>query len=158
MRKNTTYCLEAAVLGLSLQRHFELSEGGITSSFGGGTRLPLLLLHTNDVPKAWLAVLRNVGWRLRCVAYIQATESLCEPGRFKHTFTKINALALTEYSTIVVLDTDLLIRKPVDSLFTRWTPSACRRHASGDFKDGQLMPPKLSTTSKASKSAASTVA
>jgi len=43
---------------------------------------------------------------------------------------------LIEYDKVVLLDTDLLVRGNIDSLFERPAPAALRRHAAANFADG----------------------
>ena len=122
------YCVEAAVLGASLRE--------------SGTAYPYVLLHTPDVPRAYLDVLAEVGWELTGVPYIDGDalyDGSCN-NRFKGVFTKLNGLSLTTYSKIVFLDVDLLVRQNIDSLFERQAPSAMRRSGPGNQPDHSKMP------------------
>ena len=82
-------------------------------------------------------MLIKVGWQLRTVEYINGDKFYTRGsgGRFSGVFTKLQALNLTEFDKVVLLDLDLLVRVSIDDLFDRPTPSAMRRHASGDFVD-----------------------
>ena len=40
---------------------------------------------------------------------------------------------------MILLDTDMLVRRNIDNLFDRACPAAVRRHAGGNAKDGHLM-------------------
>ena len=117
------YCIDALVLGESLRIH--------------QTKHPYILLITDDVPGKWKSVLIKVGWQLRTVEYINGDKFYTRGsgGRFSGVFTKLQALNLTEFDKVVLLDLDLLVRESIDDLFDRPTPSAMRRHASGDFVD-----------------------
>ncbi|CAE8617493.1 unnamed protein product, partial [Polarella glacialis] len=119
------YCIEAAVLGESLR--------------ATGTKHALLLLHTADVPSEWLCMLQAVGWQLRQVEYLEGKGLYTggKTGRFAHVFTKLRVFLLTEFEKIVLLDTDLLVRRNMDCLFLRAAPAALRRHAAADFPDGK---------------------
>jgi len=119
------YCIDALVLGEALRSH--------------ATQYPYILLITHDVPLGWQTVLQKVGWELRTVDYLDGDHFYYagSKGRFAGVFTKLHALSLTEFTKIVMLDLDLLVRAPIDCLFERNAPSAMRRHASADFIDGE---------------------
>ena len=121
------YCIDALVLGEALRTHH--------------TKYPYILLITDDVPDQWKSVLSKVGWELRSVEYLNGDHFYCHGsrGRFSGVFTKLHALNLIEFDKIVLLDLDLLVRESIDDLFDRPTPSAMRRHASGDFVDQELI-------------------
>ena len=123
---STLYCVDAMALGSMLAEH---------------TQIPFVLLHTNDVPMPWRVELMKVGWQLRQVEYLDGEHLYIHgaKGRFAGVFTKLHALDLIEFDKIVMLDLDLLIRRNIDSLFERPTPSAMRRHATADFEDGVLI-------------------
>ena len=125
--KKASYCIDALVLGETLVFH--------------GSRHKLVLLHTRDVPHQWRDSLKKVGWELREVEYIDGENFYTgsQRGRFAGVFTKLHALNLTEFDKVVMLDTDLLVRGNIDSLFSRPTPSAMRRHASADYEDQELI-------------------
>lgn len=57
-------------------------------------------------------------------------------GRFANVFTKLRVFSLEDYDKVVLLDTDLLVRRNLDELFLRPVPSALRRHAAASFEDG----------------------
>ena len=127
------YCIEAAVLAHSLKKT--------------KTKYALLLMHTNDVSQEWLTVLAESGWDLRPVEYIypgnRSTpehlrgKRLYKGGRFSAVFTKLWCLTYTEFDKVLFLDTDLLVRRPIDHLFNRQAPAALRRQARGDGKDNE---------------------
>eukprot|EP00928_Gymnodinium_smaydae_P003993 TRINITY_DN11404_c0_g1_i2.p1 TRINITY_DN11404_c0_g1~~TRINITY_DN11404_c0_g1_i2.p1 ORF type:complete len:446 (-),score=106.59 TRINITY_DN11404_c0_g1_i2:220-1557(-) len=122
------YCIEAAVLGKSLQ--------------ATGTPHSMVLLHTDDVPRAWLPVLAGIGWELKQVEYLEGKGRYdgSSGGRFQGVFTKLHAIGLTEYEKVVLLDADLLVRHNIDELFDRQAPAALRRHAAADYPDGAQIP------------------
>jgi len=118
------YCVDAAVLGESLRQSQTAHE--------------MLMLHTSDVPAQWLKVLAEIGWELRLVDYLHAKGLYADgpDGRFANVFTKLRVFTLIEYDKVVLLDTDLLVRGNIDSLFERPAPAALRRHAAANFADG----------------------
>ena len=126
--KQVAYCIDALVLGECMRTV--------------GTKHPYILLITSDVPVQWRLVFHKVGWELREVEYLDGDHLYCHgsKGRFAGVFTKLHALNLTEFSKIVLLDLDLLVRTNIDDLFLRPAPSAMRRHASADFVDQELIP------------------
>ena len=66
--------------------------------------------------------------------YITDCPSLYKGGRFSGVFTKLRVLELEEYAKVILLDTDLIIRKSIDELFWRQAPAALRRSPKG-WKD-----------------------
>ena len=82
------YALGALVLG---QRLREL-----------GTRADLVLLHTDDVPSNYLALL-NRFWLLRQVDYIDGARSLYLSKGTNFDGVKINAWAATQYNKVLLL-------------------------------------------------------
>jgi lipopolysaccharide biosynthesis glycosyltransferase len=116
------YCLEAAVLGTSLKKH---------------TQHHMVLLHTDDVPEDWLDVCEKVGWRKHCIEHIPCHKSVYPEGRFAGVFTKLQVLGIEGYEKVVLIDTDTLVRKNLDLVFLKDVPAAVRRHASGNYEDGE---------------------
>ena len=122
------YCLEAAVLGFSLKSR---------------TTHHLVLMHTDDVPKVWLEVCEHVGWETRRIEYLEYHKRLYpQQSRFSGTFTKLMVIGLEEFPKVLLLDTDMLVKTDaIDSIFEKPTPSACRRHATGKYMDGEEIVP-----------------
>ena len=122
------YCLEAAVLGFSLKSR---------------TAHDMVLMHTDDVPKVWLEVCEHVGWQTKRIEHLPYHKSLYpQQSRFSGTFTKLIVIGLEEFPKVLLLDTDMLVRtNAIDSIFEKPTPSACRRHATGKYKDGEEIVP-----------------
>ena len=119
--------LDAMVLGHSLKT--------------SGTKYPYILLYTEDVDARLLASLRYVGWTLRLTSYIHACDALLKhhhkSGRFAHVFTKLRALELVDFHKVLVLDTDLVIRRCVDDLFELRSPAAMKRGDSYEYRHGE---------------------
>ena len=124
--RKLTHCIEAAVLGSTLKV---------------STIHELVAMYTKDVPDVGLGLLRQVGWKLRPVEYLDgdALYDGSSGNRFRGVFTKLQALSLIEYKKIVVVDADLLVRHNVDELFDVPAPAALRRGASGNTKTSQAM-------------------
>lgn len=120
------YVLGAMVLGWSLRR----------------TQTPhdMVVVHTSDVSSAALDLLQQVGWIPREVEHIDATTRLaqegCENMRFAKVFTKLRVLELVEYSKILMLDIDLLVRENVDHLFDVQAPAAMVRGPEVRYEHG----------------------
>eukprot|EP00933_Yihiella_yeosuensis_P077811 TRINITY_DN8870_c0_g1_i3.p1 TRINITY_DN8870_c0_g1~~TRINITY_DN8870_c0_g1_i3.p1 ORF type:complete len:514 (+),score=99.93 TRINITY_DN8870_c0_g1_i3:299-1840(+) len=95
------YFLGALVLGHGLKRY-------------GGDSATRLLMHTPDVPKAYLEALRITGWNCKEVDYVRDVASGLfhnwRKSRFIDVFTKLRALELTDFEKVLLLDLDLLIR------------------------------------------------
>ena len=79
-----------------------------------------------------------MGWDTRKVEYLDGN-SLYN-GSCLCRFTKLRALNLTEFSSIVLIDTNLLVRGCIGELFRRPAPSGMRRHVSAEYEDGELIP------------------
>mmetsp|Transcript_28600 Transcript_28600/g.66258 ORF Transcript_28600/g.66258 Transcript_28600/m.66258 type:complete len:911 (-) Transcript_28600:121-2853(-) len=119
------YCMEVLVLGYSLIR--------------SGTKHPMVLMHTAEVPAEWLIVLKRTGWELRPVEYLHGDgmyDERSQGGRFEGVFTKLHLFNMTEFEKVVMLDADLLVRQNVDALFNLEPPAALKRHAGGDTISG----------------------
>ena len=118
------YCLDAAVLGYSIRRTDTVHS--------------MVLLHTKDVDRQWLEALRQVGWETRQCAHVECKSLYdgSQNNRFAGTFTKLQAISLTEFYKVLLLDADVIIRRNVDHLFDRVCPAAFRRHAGADTPDG----------------------
>lgn len=86
-----------------------------------GTQYPKLVLVTPDVPEAARATLEKEGWGVHEIEPIENpnpdTNQLF--ARFRNTFTKLRAFALTEYEKLVFLDADTIVLQNIDDLFER---------------------------------------
>lgn len=88
-----------------------------------------LLLHTEDVLLPFLEALQRF-WILRKVDYLHGHESMFanfESSRFQNVFTKLQALSCIEYSKVLMLDLDMLVRGSLDELFELRAPAALKR-------------------------------
>ncbi|CAK0802332.1 unnamed protein product [Prorocentrum cordatum] len=94
-----------------------------------GSTIDRLLLHTDDVPGPFRRVLERV-WTLRHVQYLEGSSRLYKnynQSRFKAVFTKLQALSCTDYSKVLMLDLDMLVRQNIDELFKLRAPAALKR-------------------------------
>ena len=122
------YCMEAAVLGQSLQKTC--------------TSHHMILLYTEEVPACWLDILQDIGWSPNLVTKIEGRGLYdgSQNNRFDGVFTKFHVLNLTQYAKVVMLDADLLVRRNIDCLFKKNTPAAIFRGASADYPDDTRIP------------------
>ncbi len=86
-----------------------------------GTREPMVLMVTPDVPAAARLRLADQGWALRDIQPVKnptpAHQQLFP--RFDKVFTKLRAWELTDFDKVVLLDADMVVRRPIDDLFER---------------------------------------
>eukprot|EP00397_Hematodinium_sp_SG-2012_P006723 GEMP01006759.1.p1 GENE.GEMP01006759.1~~GEMP01006759.1.p1 ORF type:complete len:700 (+),score=173.40 GEMP01006759.1:17-2116(+) len=118
------YFLGALILGQNLEKY---------------SRKEKVLLYTVDVPAAYLDILK-LYWDCRQVGFLTGSPKLFanhDRSRFRQVFTKFQCLALTEYSKILMLDNDLLIRENIDHLFDLPAPAAMRRHGGSKARPVQ---------------------
>ncbi|KAI0769151.1 glycosyltransferase family 8 protein [Trametes elegans] len=93
-----------------------------------GTRYPLVVLTTPNLPPDVRDVLRRRGMDVRVVEPLQphpdnAYDLPLHDIRFAETWTKIRMFQLVEYERLVVLDADILIRRNMDELMEFHLPS-----------------------------------
>lgn len=113
--KGVEYFLGALVLGWSLQAN--------------GCQEARLLLYTEDVPEVFLDALQ-IYWTLHKVEYLHGHRSLYldkDKSRFQAVFTKIQVLSCTDYSKVLMMDLDMLVRGNLDELFQLRAPAALKR-------------------------------
>ncbi|CAL1147161.1 unnamed protein product, partial [Cladocopium goreaui] len=117
------YFLGALVLGWSLQAN--------------GCQETRLLLYTEDVPEVFLDALQ-VYWTLHQVEYLHSDPSLYvdkDRSRFQAVFTKIQVLSCTDYSKVLMMDLDMLVRGNLDELFQLRAPAALKRCSGREQPD-----------------------
>jgi len=99
-----------------------------------GSSYDRLMLHTDDVPAQFLEML-SYYWILRPVQYLEGSPKMYKEynrSRFKAVFTKLQALSCTDYSKLLMLDIDMLIRESLDDLFKLQAPAALKRASGRD--------------------------
>jgi hypothetical protein len=86
-----------------------------------GTRAPMVLLLTPDVPSRAREDLAAQGWTLRDIEPVKnptpAHQQLFP--RFDKVFTKLRAWELTDFDKVVLLDADMVVVRNIDDLFAR---------------------------------------
>lgn len=109
------YVLGALILGHSLRRT--------------GSRHSLVCLHTDDVPRGFVKLLRLV-WDCREVRHVEVTQTLAfedQAHRFAKVFTKLRVMQLVDFEKILILDIDTVVLNSIDHLFKLPAPAAMRR-------------------------------
>ena len=117
------YALGAMVLGARLR---ELC----TASSSDSAPPDLVLLHTDDVPSNYLALLERV-WILRMVEFVDAVPALYNRNGkgdcFNGVFTKLHAWGLIQYQKVLLLDLDIIPLQSIEDLFELEAPAAMVR-------------------------------
>ena len=107
--------MDAMVLGNTLKRT--------------NTKHDIVLLATPDLLRLSAATSLSLFWDVREVRHVdvdpQATQG--SNPRFDKVFTKLRAVELSEYCKVVLLDSDLLVRRNIDELFGLPAPAAVQR-------------------------------
>jgi alpha-N-acetylglucosamine transferase len=86
-----------------------------------GTREPMVLMVTEDVPQAARARLAGQGWTLREIAPVKNPTPVGQQlfPRFDKVFTKLRAWELVDFDKVVLLDADMVVLQNIDALFER---------------------------------------
>jgi alpha-N-acetylglucosamine transferase len=86
-----------------------------------GTRVPLVVLTTPEVPEAAKRQLADAGWELRAIDPIPnpAPNEELLFARYRNTYTKLRAFGLEGIDKAVFLDADTIVLSNVDELFER---------------------------------------
>ena len=106
---------DVLVLGHSLQRH--------------KCKADRVLLVTRDVLRGPASGMLHLFWQIKEVKHIQVSSymlSRCSD-RFRYVFTKLLVLELEQYSKVLLLDSDLLVKSNIDELFEHQAPAAMFR-------------------------------
>ena len=113
-----------------------------------GSEAPLVLLATADVSEASLQMLIRLGGGSGGRLKVRRVTPAKYPSRYRPSwennetrkslrFTKLEVWRLTEYRKVVLIDTDTLVLKPIDALFTCPQGSAVAdMGAPGNFNSG----------------------
>ena len=86
-----------------------------------GTREPMVLMVTADVPRQARERLAAQGWRLHEIEPVQNPTPAAQQlfPRFDKVFTKLRAWELVDFDKVVLLDADMVVRRSIDELFER---------------------------------------
>lgn len=85
-----------------------------------GTKYPLVALHIESTPTSTLAELdaRHIPRRLVPRLMPCGGQSFTNEARFADTWTKLAAFAQVEFDRVVLLDSDMLVRRNLDELMS----------------------------------------
>lgn len=89
-----------------------------------GTRYPLVAMITPGLAEATLRIMEREGITTTTIDYLMPLPEQNGPvldvydGRFHDTWTKLRVFGLEGYDRIVMLDSDMVIRKNMDDLFS----------------------------------------
>ncbi|KAH8703996.1 glycosyl transferase family protein [Talaromyces proteolyticus] len=85
-----------------------------------GSEYPLVALYTDALPPLALAALEARGIPTRRVPHLSPAsgKQYADDPRFNDTWTKLVAFSLVEFDRVVLLDSDMIVRKPFDELMT----------------------------------------
>ncbi|KZT06816.1 glycosyltransferase family 8 protein [Laetiporus sulphureus 93-53] len=85
-----------------------------------GSKYPLVIMVTTNLPQDVMDVLRRRGITTRTVDHLlpeEGTHNLhAHDERFMDTWTKLRAFELTEYERVVMLDSDMVVMRNMDEL------------------------------------------
>ena len=83
-----------------------------------GSRYPLIALYTDSFPPEGLSALKDRGIPNHRVPYILplVPKEYTNDPRFYDCWTKLTTFSLTQYDRVVLLDSDMLVRKNMDEL------------------------------------------
>jgi hypothetical protein len=86
-----------------------------------GSSYPLVAMTTADVQEEALAALKSLGCLIRPVKRLHPGHSKGDKNmafaHFGDVWTKLRAFDLTEYDRVIMVDSDMLVRKNMDELF-----------------------------------------
>ncbi|KAJ9212506.1 CAZyme family GT8 [Paecilomyces variotii] len=105
----------------SLITHEEYLPGLLTLDYSlqlAGSKYPLLALYTDTVPETVLAALdaRKIARRKVPLLKPSGSKEFKNDARFMDTWTKLSAFSLVDFDRVVLLDSDMLVRRNLDEL------------------------------------------
>jgi inositol 3-alpha-galactosyltransferase len=92
----------------------------------------MILLHTNDVPKYKLDLLKPYYKDIIEINYIPVKT---KRERFKNVFTKLKIFSLYKYDKVLFMDNDMIVLKNIDHLFEYNTPAGMALSPELKYKD-----------------------
>ena len=92
-----------------------------------GTERDMVALCMPDVPEYHRKILRREGWIVRTVNALPKT--CVGDGEYSLLFTKLQVWLLTEYRRIVLIDSDAIVQRNIDELFSCGEFCAAYRHS-----------------------------
>ena len=121
------YIVNALSLGCSLRKT--------------NTKHDLVLLATPDLLRHDSARALSTYWDVRQQDHMEVPfEMRCAP-RFRHVFTKLSVMQLTEYEKVLMLDADMLVIRNVDEIFGFPAPAGFMR-GSEDYRPAEIRLPQ----------------
>ncbi|KAI9057126.1 glycosyltransferase family 8 protein [Trametes sanguinea] len=91
-----------------------------------GSKYPLVVMATPSLPQEVRDVITRRGITIRDIEPLKPREGLHHLSdhdiRFSETWTKLREFELTEYKRVVVLDSDMIIRRNIDDLMDMELP------------------------------------
>ncbi|KAL5594622.1 hypothetical protein BROUX41_001541 [Berkeleyomyces rouxiae] len=83
-----------------------------------GSAYPLIVLYTDSLPATALAALKTRGIQTIKITYIHPANAptYAQDPRFRDCWTKLIVFSLTQFTRIVQLDADMLVRQNMDEL------------------------------------------
>jgi len=102
-----------------------------------------LILVTPDVSEEYQIYLKTIYTDVVPIEYMKVNASIFQDQatRFRDVFTKLECLALTSYSKVILLDLDMIITQNMDHLFDLEAPAACLKR--DDWPHGKLIPSSM---------------
>jgi lipopolysaccharide biosynthesis glycosyltransferase len=125
---DNSYFLGAMTLGYSLRKT--------------NTEADVILMVTEDVPQNQIKLL-NDYFNVVHIKEINVPAELFKDydySRFKHVFTKLEALKFIEYDKIILIDIDMIVIRNIDELFNLNAPSATSINKK--LTHGKIIPKK----------------
>jgi lipopolysaccharide biosynthesis glycosyltransferase len=99
-----------------------------------------VIMVTPDVNSEYRELLSKVYTHIIDTDYVEINPNILlkEQTRFRDVFTKLQALSLTEYDKILLLDLDMIVCRNIDHLFKLQPPAACLKRF--DYPYGKKIP------------------
>lgn len=103
------------------------------SLYNTNPKYDMILLHTNDVPKFKLDLLRPYYKEIIQINYIRLPN--IKRKRFVNIFTKLKIFTLYQYDKVLFMDNDMYVMKNIDHLFNYNTPAGMAISPELKYKD-----------------------